>query len=59
MAVTRRRTTNRRSIMKIISTALVSLGLLAGAIAPAGAVDDYPLTIKQLDKDQRGGHGAG
>lgn len=38
---------------KILSATLVSLALLAGAVAPAAA--DSP-TIKQLDQDQRGGH---
>jgi hypothetical protein len=42
---------------KIISATLISLALLAGAVAPAAA--DYYPTIKQLDKDQRAGHGGG
>ena len=42
---------------KIISATLISLALLAGAVAPAAA--EYGPTIKQLDRDQRGGHGGG
>ena len=43
--------------MKLITATLVSLAFLAGAIAPAAAKDYPPTTIKQLDKDGRGGHG--
>ena len=45
-------------MIKIISAMLISLALLAGAVAPAAAAE-YGPTIKQLDQDQRGGHGGG
>jgi hypothetical protein len=39
--------------MKTILSALVALSFIAGAVAPASA---YDFSIKQLDRDQRGGH---
>lgn len=40
--------------MKTILSALVALSFVAGAVAPAAA--DEPFSIKQLDKEGRGGH---
>ena len=40
--------------MKTITTALVALSLLAGAVAPSVAAEGF--SIKQLDQDSRGGH---
>jgi len=40
--------------MKTIVSALLALSFVAGVVAPASA--DEPFSIKQLDKDRRGGH---
>ncbi len=40
--------------MKIILSAIVALTFLAGVIGPAIAAE--PFSIKQLDRDSRGGH---
>ena len=42
-------------IMKTILSALVALSFLAGVVAPASAADE-PFSIKQLDKEGRGGY---
>jgi len=39
--------------MKAIASALLALSFLAGVAAPASA---DPTTIRQLDKEGRGGH---
>jgi hypothetical protein len=41
--------------MKSVLSALLALSFLAGVVAPASAADE-PFSIKQLDRDQRGGH---
>ena len=41
--------------MKTILSALVALSFLAGVVAPASAADE-PFSIKQLDKEGRGGY---
>ena len=40
--------------MKILVSALVALSFVAGVVAPASAAE--PFSIKQLDKEGRGGH---
>ena len=40
--------------MKTIVSALVALSFVAGVVAPASAAE--PFSIKQLDKEGRGGH---
>jgi hypothetical protein len=44
---------NLETIMKAIASALLALFFLAGVAAPASA---DPTTIRQLDKEGRGGH---
>lgn len=41
--------------MKTIVSALVALSFIAGVVGPAAAADE-PFSIKQLDKEGRGGH---
>jgi len=40
--------------MKTIVSALVALSFVAGVVAPASAAESF--SIKQLDKEGRGGH---
>jgi hypothetical protein len=40
--------------MKTLVSALVALSFVAGVVAPASAAE--PFSIKQLDRDGRGGH---
>ena len=40
--------------MKALVAAFVALSFVAGVVAPAGAAESF--SIKQLDKEGRGGH---
>jgi hypothetical protein len=45
-------------IMKTLVSALLALSFVAGVVAPASAADE-PFSIKQLDKEGRGGQANG
>lgn len=40
--------------MKTLVSALVALSFVAGVVAPASATESF--SLKQLDKEDRGGH---